>query len=54
MAGKSLINIYQTQYGSLKVEQIVGKPTVYTVAPPPPIDPNKVQKLNGDQAIEAV
>ena len=52
VAGKSLINIYQTQHGSLTVEQIMGKPTVYTVAPPPPIAPNKVQKLNGDQAMQ--
>jgi len=52
IADRSLINIYQTRHGSLTVEQIVGKPTVYTVATLPPIDPNKVQKLNGDQAMQ--
>ena len=52
VASRSLINIYQTRYGSLTVEQMVGKPTVYTVAPLPPIDPNKVQKFNGDQAMQ--
>ena len=50
--GKSLINIYQTQQGSLTVNRNLGQPTVFTVAPPPPVDPNKVQKLNGDQAMQ--
>ncbi|MDP7011126.1 MAG: outer membrane lipoprotein-sorting protein [Verrucomicrobiota bacterium] len=51
VAGKSLINIYQTLQGSLTVNQTLGQPTVYTIAPPPPIDPNKVRKLNGEQAM---
>ena len=50
--GKSLINIYQTQQGSLTVNRNLGQPTVFTVAPPPPVDPNKVQKLDGDQAMQ--
>ncbi len=51
VVGESLINIYQTLQGSLTVNQTLGQPTVYTIAPPPPIDPNKVRKLNGDQAM---
>ena len=52
MAGISLINVYQTQQGSLTVNQTLGQPTVYTVTPPPPFDLNKVKKLNGDQAMQ--
>ena len=34
------------------MNRILGQPTIFTVTPPPPVDPNKVQKLNGDQAMQ--